>query len=246
VKGLDEAWDTIVKLDYVHKYYGTGATRVHALRGVDLKIRRGEFVVVIGPSGSGKTTLLNVIGGVERPSSGRVVVDDVDITGLGEAELTDFRRRKVGFVFQFFNLVPSLTALENVMLALELRGLKGKKAESEASRLLSMVGLEDRAEHFPWELSGGEQQRVAVARALAKDPVLLLCDEPTGELDVASGRLVLSTIRDACVRRSVTVILVTHNTVIGKIASRILRIRDGMIVDDWRVENPLKVKELTW
>ena len=201
----------IVELKNVVKVYEMGKVQVHALRGINLSIRKGEFVVILGPSGSGKTTLLNIIGGIDRPTSGEVIVNSVKITELSEEELTDFRRKNIGFVFQFFNLIPTLTAKENVMLGLELRGLPKAKIEEEALRLLSIVGLEDRANHFPSELSGGEQQRVAITRALAKDPQPLLCDEPTGELDVGSGKAVLSVLKKVNEEDKKTVILVTHN-----------------------------------
>ncbi len=235
-----------VELRNVLKIYEMGKVRVNALRGVNLSVRKGEFVVILGPSGCGKTTLLNIIGGVDRLTSGEVIVNGLKITDLSEEELTDFRRKNIGFVFQFFNLIPTLTAKENVMLGLELRGLPKAKIEEEALRLLSIVGLEDRANHFPSELSGGEQQRVAIARALAKDPQLLLCDEPTGELDEGSGKAVLSVLKKVNEEDKKTVILVTHNTVIGEIASRVIRLADGKIVSERFVENPMSVEKLSW
>ncbi len=237
--------EEIIKLRGVTKVYRAGEVEVHALRGIDLEVRRGEFIVVLGPSGSGKSTLLSIIGGVERPTSGSVSVNGVDITHLSDKELTEFRRRNIGFVFQFFNLIPTLTAKENIMLALELRGLRGREAEGEALKLLSEVGLEGKADRFPSELSGGEQQRVAIARALAKNPALLLCDEPTGELDIESGRRVLAVIKRLN-REGRTVILVTHNTAIGRLATRVIRLRDGKIAEMWEVREPISVEELSW
>jgi len=236
----------VVELRNVIKIYEMGKVRVRALRGISFSVRKGEFVVILGPSGCGKSTLLNIIGGVDRPTSGEVIVNGLKITDLSEEELTDFRRKNIGFVFQFFNLIPTLTAKENVMLGLELRGLPKAKIEEEALRLLSIVGLEGRANHFPSELSGGEQQRVAIARALAKDPQILLCDEPTGELDVGSGKAVLSVLKKVNEEDKKTVILVTHNTVIGEIASRVIRLADGKIVSERFVENPMSVEELSW
>lgn len=236
----------IIELRNVLKVYKMGQTEVRALENVDLVVNKGEFVVILGPSGSGKSTLLNIIGGIDRPTRGDVIVNNVNITKLSDDKLTDFRRKLIGFVFQFFNLIPTLTAKENAMLNLELRGVPRNYIEREAMNLLSMVGLANRADHFPSELSGGEQQRVAIARALAKDPPIILCDEPTGELDAKSGKKVLSFLKKINEEKGKTILLVTHNTVIGKIASRIVHLRDGRIVKEEVVEEPLKVEELTW
>ena len=237
---------SVVELKNVTKIYEMGKIQVHALRGINLSVRKGEFIVILGPSGCGKTTLLNIIGGIDRPTSGEVIVNNIKITKLSEGELADFRRRNIGFVFQFFNLIPTLTAKENVMLSLELRGLTKFEIEEKAMELLSDVGLEKRANHFPSELSGGEQQRVAIARALAKDPPIILCDEPTGELDVNSGKAVLSVLKKVNENDGKTIIMVTHNTVIGEIGSRGIRLRDGKIIGERVVKNPMEIEKLSW
>ncbi len=189
----------VIQLEHVTKDYPMGEVVVHALRGIDLDIARGEFIVLLGPSGSGKTTTLNLIGGLDRPTSGRILVDGEDITRYDDKQLTAFRRHKVGFVFQFFNLIPTLTARENVEFVLELVEKDRRKVRQRADELLALVGLSDRADHFPSQLSGGEQQRVAIARGIANRPTLMLCDEPTGNLDVDTGRHVLQALREPCV-----------------------------------------------
>lgn len=236
----------IIILNDVSKIYEMGKIKVRALSNVSFSVKKGEFIVILGPSGSGKSTLLNLIGGIDRPTEGEIIVKGYKLSEMDGDELTKFRRKNIGFVFQFFNLIPTLTAKENVMLSLELKGIKGKKAERIAEELLELVGLGDRANHFPHELSGGQQQRVAIARALAKDPDILLCDEPTGELDMESGKIVLSVIKKINEMKKVTVIMVTHNTAISRIASRVIRLRDGKIVEDYYVENPIDVSELSW
>ena len=236
--------DVAIRLQGVRKTYGEGDVAVHALRGIDVDVRRGEFVVILGPSGSGKTTLLNVVGGIEPASSGRVVVDGRDLEDLDERGRTAFRRRRVGFVFQFFNLIPTLTARENVELVLELTGRAVDPAALE--EVLGEVGLAARAGHFPAQLSGGEQQRVAIARAIAKDPPLLLCDEPTGAVDLDAGRKILALLRGLSAGPRRTVLLVTHNAAIARIADRVLRMRSGGLVSDERVERPLDPEELQW
>jgi len=232
-----------IRLERVERTYGEGPTAVHALREVDLELPAGELVVFLGPSGSGKTTLLNVIGALEAPTSGHVVVGDEPLEGLDERGRTAYRRDHVGFVFQFYNLVPTLTALENVALVLELTDRAN--AEERAREALLDVGLADRLDHFPAQLSGGEQQRVAIARALAKSPQLVLCDEPTGALDLETGRVVLEQLRrvnDA----GRTVILVTHNSAIAAMADRVVRLRSGRVVDDERVEAPVEPAQVAW
>jgi putative ABC transport system ATP-binding protein len=224
------------------KTYGTGHAQVHALREVDLEVRRGEFVVLLGPSGSGKTTLLNLIGGIEPATGGEVTAGGRDISRLGEDARTAYRRDTVGFVFQFFNLVPSLTALENVRLVAELTG-RGDRARAEAA--LAAVGLAERGGHFPAQLSGGEQQRVAIARAIAKDPELLLCDEPTGALDLETGRGVLRVLQDLN-REGRTVLVVTHNAAIAAIAHRVVRMRSGRVVEVTTNAAPAGADEVTW
>jgi putative ABC transport system ATP-binding protein len=232
-----------VRLEGIHKTYGRGDVAVHALRGIDVEIPAGELVVVLGPSGSGKTTLLNLVGGIEAPTAGRIVVAGRDITELDERALTAYRRSEVGFVFQFFNLVPTLTAVENVALVAEL---VGERDPETALAALREVGLADRADHFPAALSGGEQQRVAIARALVKRPSLLLADEPTGSLDLATGREVLVALHAATRSGARTVLVVTHNTAIARMADRVLRMGSGKLVDDVQQESPLRPEDVSW
>jgi putative ABC transport system ATP-binding protein len=231
----------ILQLEDVSRVYWVGAGEVKALKGVTLSVARGEFIVILGPSGSGKTTLLNLIGGMDSPSSGRIIVDGVDISAMDDKGLTDYRRRNIGFVFQFFNLIPTLTARENVELAAEL-----VKDPRDTMEMLEMVGLRERADHYPSELSGGEQQRLAIARALVKDPPILLCDEPTGELDFETGKHILSKLRTINKEDHKTVLLVTHNTAIGDMADRVLRLRSGEIVEVRPNQHPLDPLELKW
>ncbi len=223
------------------KTYGKGEVAVHALRGVDLQIWPEEFVVLLGPSGSGKTTLLNLVGGIEPPSGGGIEVSGQDVTALDEEGRTRFRRETVGFIFQFFNLIPTLTALENVQLVAELGDGPDRSEE-----MLQRVGLGDRLHHFPAQLSGGEQQRVAVARALASGPRVLLGDEPTGALDLETGRTVLGLLHELSHEMHQTVLLVTHNASIARMADRVLRLRDGGIVADERNPEPLAAEALEW
>jgi len=206
------------------KIYQAGEQVVHALRGVDLEIYRGEFVVLLGPSGSGKSTLLNIVGGLDTPTSGTARWGEHDIGGADEAGRTRFRRDHVGFVFQFYNLIPSLTARENVALVTELA-----TSPMPAEEALRRVGLAERMDHFPSQLSGGEQQRVAIARAIAKRPEVLLCDEPTGALDYETGKVVLQVIADVNEDLGTTAVVITHNAVIAAMASRVLRLADGVI-----------------
>jgi putative ABC transport system ATP-binding protein len=235
----------LIEMHSVRKTYPMGDLTVHALRGLDLVVARGEFIVLLGPSGSGKTTTLNILGGLDRPSDGRVVVDGDEIALFGERRLTSYRRTKVGFIFQFFNLIPTLTALENVEFALALtqprRSLKDKARE-----LLATISLQDRADHFPSQLSGGEQQRVAIARSLANKPPLLLADEPTGNLDVEMGRQVLQAIRDLNRREGATVVLVTHNVSIAPMADRVVRLHDGLVARIESNPDPAPVADLAW
>ena len=230
-----------VRLEGVSKEYVVGDVIVRALNNVDLEIREGEFVVILGPSGSGKTTLLNVIGGLDTVTRGTVWVGDQEITDLNERQMTNHRRNRTGFVFQFFNLVPTLTARENVEMIAELVGNKDRVDDA-----LRSVGLEDRASHFPGQLLGGEQQRVAIARAIAKGAPLLLCDEPTGELDFETGKMVLSALRELNQADGKTFLVITHNTSIGKMADRVIRIRSGEIDEDVLITDPISPEELEW
>jgi putative ABC transport system ATP-binding protein len=224
------------------KIYGIGEVEVHALRQVNLQLHEGQFVVLLGPSGSGKSTLLNIIGGLDVPTSGRVVYRDIDLTRADEAALTDYRRRHVGFVFQFYNLIPSLTALENVGLVTEISHDPMRPEEA-----LRLVNLDQRLDHFPAQLSGGEQQRVAIARAIAKQPAVLLCDEPTGALDISTGIVVLEALMRVNVELGTTTVVITHNAAIASMADRVVRLADGRVtaVED-RTEAKLAPRELSW
>jgi len=220
---------TLARLEHAGKIYGQ-KVRTRALQPTDLEVRDGEIVLLLGPSGSGKTTLLNLLGGLDAPSEGRVVVNERDLGALGRRQLTLFRRESIGFIFQFFNLVPSLTARENVQLAAELAGSDGRTADMWLGRV-GLAGLEDR---FPSELSGGQQQRVAIARALAKRPRLLLADEPTGALDQETGQSVLALLRQAAADEKCAVVVVTHDENLVAFADRVIRLRDGKMVSDTR------------
>ncbi|MHB8793192.1 MAG: ABC transporter ATP-binding protein [Thermoleophilia bacterium] len=236
----------IATLEKVRKVYHMGEIEINALHELDLDIKRGEFLAVVGPSGSGKTTLLNLLGGIDTPSSGRIIIDGEDISGFTQKELTFFRREKIGFVFQFFNLIPTLTARENVDFAIELASRDKIPPSRNASQLLELVGMGARIDHFPAQLSGGEQQRVAVARALAMDPALILGDEPTGNLDFRTGKLVLKAMKDLNRAEGKTCIIVTHNTPLAQVADRILHLRDGTIAEEEIVDNPIPPEDITW
>jgi putative ABC transport system ATP-binding protein len=214
------------------KVYRAGKSEVIALRGLEMKMADGELVAIQGPSGCGKTTLLNLVGGIDRPTAGRVEIDGANIVDYSEGELVRYRRDQVGFVFQFFNLVPTLTAKENVELPMRLAGKPASHRKARTKQLLQLVGLEDRAVHRPDELSGGEQQRIAIAVALANDPSLILADEPTGELDTENGQRVLDLFEVLNKDMAKTVLVVTHDQRVSKIARRILQIEDGMIIDE--------------
>jgi len=236
-----EAGSFLLQLEDVSRSYQMGLMEVKALTGVTLDVVRGEFIVILGPSGSGKTTLLNLIGGIDSPSSGKITVDGIEITALDEKGLTDYRRNHIGFIFQFFNLIPTLTAKENVEFAAEL-----VEKPRDVLEVLELVGLKERATHYPSELSGGEQQRVAIARAMVKDPPILLCDEPTGELDFETGKHILAAMRRINEVNRKTVLLVTHNTAIGDIAHRVIRLRSGEIVEVRQNPSPADPQELRW
>ena len=225
----------------ITKTYNMGEVEVHAPRGVDLVLERSEFVVMLGPSGSGKSTLLNILGGLDVPTSGSVWYADHDLTSADEAALTRYRREHVGFVFQFYNLIPSLTARENVALVTEI-----SKSPMRPEDALEMVELGDRMDHFPAQLSGGEQQRVAIARAIAKRPSVLLCDEPTGALDIATGIVVLEAIDRVNRELGTTVALITHNASIGAMADRVIYLADGEIARQEKNETRVAARELSW
>jgi putative ABC transport system ATP-binding protein len=222
----------IAALSGVTKVYGEGEAAVHALRGIDLQIRAGEVVVVLGPSGSGKTTLLNILGGIEAASSGEVRIGGEDVAGRSPEELATIRRNNVAFIFQFFNLIQTLTAAENVQVIAELtEQADGSGLRDRVSAALAAVGLADRAEHFPGQISGGQQQRVAIARALVTEPRMMLCDEPTGALDLETGRQVLELLQTTAREHSRAVVIVTHNSGIASMADRVVRVHDGRIAE---------------
>src|SRR5512138_3616960 len=221
-----------VQAQNLHKSYLLGATAVGALRGVDLSIERGEFVALMGPSGCGKTTLLNLIGAIDTPSRGTLVVDDVPLEKLNDEQLADLRRDRIGVVFQFYNLLPTLSARENVELPMHFKGVGQRARRERATSLLDRVGLKDRADHKPAELSGGEQQRVSIARALANQPALVLLDEPTGDLDSATGHEIMALLQDLNRREKVTMVVATHDAAIAEASDRIVRLRDGKIESD--------------
>jgi putative ABC transport system ATP-binding protein len=223
------------------KVYRMGETEIHALRGVDLEIGAGEFIVLLGPSGSGKSTLLNILGGLDTPTAGEVRFLEHDLSRADEGELTRYRREHVGFVFQFYNLIPSLTARENVALVTDISADPMPAAEA-----LGRVGLAERLDHFPSQLSGGEQQRVAIARAIAKRPQVLLCDEPTGALDYETGKLVLEVIARINAELGTTAMVITHNAAIAGMADRVLKLGDGRIVGETKPERKLTPAEISW
>ena len=224
----------IVELENLEKSYRLGKVTVNALRGVTLKLMQGEFMVIMGPSGSGKTTLLNIIGTLDKPSTGRALIDGEDITRMSDWQLTKLRRHKIGFVFQFHNLIPVLTALENVELPLITSGIKRGVSRDRAMELLRRVGLQERTDHLPDELSGGEQQRVAIARALANHPRLILADEPTGDLDTQTGFEIVQLMHSMAKQEGSSVVVVTHDPVVAERADRLLEMRDGRITEKAR------------
>ena len=227
--------------DRVSKIYRMGEVEVHALREVSLEVRPGEFVVLLGPSGSGKSTLLNIIGGLDTPTSGEVIYANRNLTHADERSLTDYRRHHVGFVFQFYNLIPSLTARENVALVTEI--VDHPLTPDEA---LDLVALGPRADHFPSQLSGGEQQRVAIARAIAKRPTVLLCDEPTGALDLATGVVVLDAIDRVATELGTTTVVITHNASVAEMADRVLTLADGRVTGERRNARRARAQDLHW
>lgn len=233
--------EAYVKLENVTKIYRMGEIEIHAAGGIDFEIMKGEFVVIVGPSGAGKTTVLNVLGGMDTATSGSIWVDGKDISKYHSRQLTEYRRDDIGFVFQFYNLISNLTALENVELALQIcRDPLGARS------VLRDVGLGDRMKNFPAQLSGGEQQRVSIARALAKNPKLLLCDEPTGALDYNTGKAILKLLQDMCREKGMTVIVITHNSAIAPMADRVIKIKNGKVSGITVNENPVSVETIEW
>jgi putative ABC transport system ATP-binding protein len=222
--------ETMVRVEDIHRSFGEGAAAVHALRGVSFEVPRGELVAVKGRSGSGKTTLLNIVGGLDRPDRGRVVLDGVDLAGLDEDGLLALRRDRIGFVFQSFGLIPILTAAENVGVPMRLRRMEARAREERVELLLALVGLADQAKQRPGELSGGQQQRVAIARALANNPALLVADEPTGQLDAETGHAVMELLRAVVRSENVTALVATHDATLLDLADRVLEVGDGEIV----------------
>ena len=227
--------DTFVKLENITKIYHMGEVEIRAVDGIDFSIQKGEFVVIVGPSGAGKTTVLNILGGMDT------AVDGQDITKYSERQLTGYRRDDIGFVFQFYNLIPNLTALENVEMALQIC-----RNPLDARAVLKEVGLEERMDNFPAQLSGGEQQRVSIARALAKNPKLLLCDEPTGALDYNTGKAILKLLQEMCREKGMTVIVITHNLALAPMADRLIKIKNGKVSSMKVNENPISIDEIEW
>ena len=233
--------EDFVKLEQVTKVYKMGEVEIRAVDGTDFSIAKGEFVVIVGPSGAGKTTVLNILGGMDTATSGSVLVDKNDIAKYSPKKLIGYRRDDIGFVFQFYNLIPNLTALENVELALQIC-----KNPLDAKTVLEDVGLGERLNNFPAQLSGGEQQRVSIARALAKNPKLLLCDEPTGALDYNTGKAILKLLQDTCREKGMTVIVITHNSAIAPMADRVIHIKNGKVSAMEMNEHPVPVETIEW
>lgn len=230
-----------VKFEHVKKTYKMGEVTIEALRDASFEIEKGEICIIVGPSGAGKTTLLNILGGMDSLTEGRVFLDGAEISKYSSRELTTYRRYEIGFVFQFYNLIQNLTALENVSLAAQIC-----KEPMDAKDALIKVGLEDRLDNFPAQLSGGEQQRVAIARALAKNPKLLLCDEPTGALDYNTGKAILKLLQDTAHETGMTVVIITHNTAITPMADRIIRVKNGTVSSVELNENKVPVENIEW
>ncbi len=257
------AFMAFIELRDVYKTYNSGANEVRAVDGISFEMNKGEFVVVVGPSGAGKTTLLNILGGMDAASGGDAIIDGQNIAKFNRKQLTKFRREDVGFVFQFYNLVQNLTALENVELAVQATKKKNRKIRDNADariiatnpedrknlspeEVLEKVGLSERRNNFPAQLSGGEQQRVSIARALAKNPKLLLCDEPTGALDYQTGKSILKLLWQSCRDTKMTVIVITHNKAITPMADRVIRIKNGKVCEEYVNEYPVPTEEIEW
>ena len=233
--------EEFVKLKDITKVYHMGEVEIRAADNINFSIKKGEFVVIVGPSGAGKTTVLNILGGMDTATGGTLTVDGKDITAYDSRQLTGYRRDDIGFVFQFYNLIPNLTALENVELALQIC-----KDPLDAKKVLEDVGLGDRLDNFPAQLSGGEQQRVSIARALAKNPKFLLCDQPTGALDYNTGKAILKLLQNMCRERGMTVIVITHNQALAPMADRLIHIKNGQVSHMETNENPMSIDEIEW
>lgn len=230
-----------IEFQNVTKEYSTGENSIFALKGASFTVERGELAVILGASGAGKTTALNILGGMDTATSGIVRVDGTDVTGFGKKKLTQYRRTDIGFVFQFYNLVPNLTALENVELASQICS-----DSLDAADTLRKVGLGERMKNFPAQLSGGEQQRVSIARALAKNPKLLLCDEPTGALDYNTGKQILQLLQDTCRQEGITVLIITHNSALAPMADRLIQFKSGTVISETRNEHPVPISDIEW
>ena len=232
---------SFITFNNVKKTYKVGDVEINASDGVDFEVNKGEFVVIVGPSGAGKTTILNLLGGMDKATSGQILVDGQDVAKYSERQLTQYRRDDIGFVFQFYNLVQNLTALENVELATQI-----SKNPLDVRMVLERVGLNKRLDNFPAQLSGGEQQRVAIARAIAKNPKLLLCDEPTGALDYQTGKAILGLLREMCDKYTMTVIVITHNSAVAPMADRIIHLKNGQVASMNINEHPKSIAEIEW
>ena len=230
-----------IKLNNVRKEYKSGRSIIVANDDISFNLDKGKLMIIVGASGAGKTTLLNILGGMEQASSGEILIDGKDLTKLNDIELTRYRRNDVGFIFQYYNLVPNLTAIENVELASEI-----SEDSLDANKLIEDVGLRNRKDNFPAQLSGGEQQRVAIARALAKNPKLLLCDEPTGALDYDTGKTILKLLQDASHKMGATVVIITHNSLIKAMADSVIELRDGKVIDNYENKNPEAIENIEW
>ena len=232
---------SFIEFDDIYKEYKMGEVKITAANGVTFNVEKGEFAIVVGPSGAGKTTVLNILGGIDRSDGGHFYVDNADISKYNDKDLITYRRHDIGFVFQFYNLIPNLTAMENVELATQICD-----NPMPAYEALKLVGLEDRMNNFPAQLSGGEQQRVSIARALAKRPKLLLCDEPTGALDYNTGKMVLKLLQDTCIKEGMTVVLITHNLAIAPMADRVIKMKNSKVISNIINESIVSVDEIEW
>lgn len=230
-----------IEFQNITKEYNTGGNAIFALKDASFSVEKGELAIILGASGAGKTTALNILGGMDTATSGHVMVDGSDITTYGKKQLTQYRRTDIGFVFQFYNLVPNLTALENVELASQICN-----DSLNAEQTLAKVGLEQRIKNFPAQLSGGEQQRVSIARALAKNPKLLLCDEPTGALDYNTGKQILQLLQDTCRREKITVLIITHNSTLAPMADRLIQFKNGTVISETSNPTPVPIAEIEW